>query len=53
MFLAHLTRECVTDFLNEETTEPCCRALTRQIIPCTVQQLQQPAAAGCNLREAL
>ena len=43
----------VTDFLNEETTVRYCRALPGQILPSTVQQLQQPAAAGCHLQEVL
>jgi len=43
----------VTDFLDEEVTVRYCRALPGQIIPSTVQQLQQPVAAGWHLQEVL
>lgn len=43
----------VTDFLNKETTVRYCRTLSGQNLPAGVQQLQQPAAAGCHLQEVL
>jgi hypothetical protein len=41
----------VTDFLDEEVTVRYCRALPEQVMPFTIQQLQEPVAAGCRQQE--
>jgi hypothetical protein len=41
----------VTDFQDEEITVRYCRALPEQVMPFTVQQLQEPVAAGCRQQE--